>query len=125
MLVRFTLLSTDTQSGRKTGILVAAHDLCDDGDLSVEEHRNLRSQLGWFNEQLKVPQILSGDEHYRALSWFKPGAIEPISKAWMIKAILEENGFHIQVHKTTDPGIIIYEDDWQVVAKPRKRQSLS
>ena len=34
--------------------------------------------------------------------------------------ILQENGYVIDILKTSDPGTIIYEDGWQVVAKPKK-----
>jgi len=37
-----------------------------------------------------------------------------------IKAILEEAGYHIEQIETRDPGVVIYEDGWQVVAKPKK-----
>ncbi len=39
---------------------------------------------------------------------------------WQLKLVLEAHGYHFNVLHTRDPGIVVYEDDWQVVAKPRK-----
>lgn len=123
--IRFTLLSSDTDSGRKTGVLVAAHQLRDDGDLSVDEHNDLRLILSWFNQHLKIPKVLSEKGNARAISWFKTEAKKPLERMWALKALLDIHDINVEVHKTTDPGMIIYEDGWQVVAKPRKHQKLS
>lgn len=123
--IRFTVLGSDTSSGRKTGVLVAAHDLRDYGDLSAEEHERLRQLLHWFNENLKVPKVLSEDGNARALSWYKTEAKKPLKRMWELKSLLEFHEVNVEVHKTSDPGLIIYQDGWQVVAKPRKGQKLS
>lgn len=39
-----------------------------------------------------------------------------------LKVILDLHGYHVNVLKTADPGKIIYEDGWQVVAIPAKGQ---
>ena len=110
---------------RKTGILIAAGEFRDEGSLPVEEHKKLRRTLDWFNKHLPVPKTLNEDGNERALSWFKPSAKNAVRKAWDLKALLDQYDLHIEVHKTNDPGIIIYEDEMQVVAKPRKGQKLS
>ena len=69
---------------------------------------------------MSIPKILKKREHRRALSWFKPEASEPIRRMWDLAEILKQHEIEIDVFKTNDPGIIIYEDGWQVVAKPRK-----
>lgn len=120
MLVRFTTLAQDVDSGHASGILVIAHTLRDEGDISVEEHSSLLEVLGWFTKHLPVPRILADAEHRRAISWFKPSAIEAIRKMWVLKLLLEEHGYHIKVLHTRDPGVVVYEDEWQVVAKPPK-----
>ena len=125
MYIRFTLLSQDPDSHRKTGILVAANEVRDDGSLPVDEHRKLRELLEWFNRHLPEPKPLDDDGNARALSWFKPGAKVAIRQMWALKALLDAYNFHVEVHKTSDPGTIIYEDDLQVVAKPRKGQKVS
>jgi len=120
MLIRFTVLAADADSGHKQGILVAAHTLRDEGDLSVEEHMELRTALSWFNENLFVPTILDKPEHRRAISWFKPSAIEAIQKMWQLKRLLDSHGLHVDVLRSEKPGTIVYEDELQVIAKPQR-----
>ncbi|MFT3734576.1 MAG: hypothetical protein QM776_06090 [Rhodocyclaceae bacterium] len=120
MLIRFTTLAQNAESGHRSGMLVAAHTLRDEGRMSHEEHEMLRLLLGWFNTNLPVPSVLEAIEHRRAISWFKPGANDAIRKMWELKQLLESHGTHVDVLRTTEPGSILYEDAWQVVAKPPK-----
>jgi hypothetical protein len=122
MFVRFTTLAIDPDSGHAGGILVAAHELRDAGDLTVDEHSDLRTVLSWFNEYLFVPATLGAKEHRRAISWFKPAASEAIRRMWHLKELLDLHGVHVEVLRTSDPGTVVYEDDWQVIAKPYKGQ---
>ncbi|KAF1706968.1 hypothetical protein CSC73_14230 [Pseudoxanthomonas sacheonensis] len=122
MFVRFTTLAIDPDSGHTGGILVAAHELRDGGDLTVDEHSDLRTVLSWFNEYLLVPAMLGIKEHRRAISWFKPAASEAIRRMWHLKELLDLHGVHVEVLHTSDPGKVVYEDDWQVIAKPYKGQ---
>lgn len=124
MLIRFATLATDTDSGYASGILVTAHTLRDEGDLTPEEHLELRAALAWFNEELFVPGLLERAEHRRAISWFKPAAEEAMRRMWHLKELLDRHGHHVEVLRTSEPGTVVYEDDWQVIAKPRKGQRL-
>ena len=40
---------------------------------------------------------------------------------WELKSVLDRAGVHVEVMRTTDPGVVIYQDDLQVAAKPRRR----
>jgi len=120
MLIRFTTLARDPDTGRNVGILVAGHTLRDEGDISVEEHRELRLRLKWFNDNLSIPPTYNDPQNKRALSWFKAGASKPIQYMWDLKRILDQHGLQVTVTKTRDPGKVIYEDGWQVVAIPAK-----
>lgn len=120
MYLRFALKVLENDSGYRRGVLVAAHELRDDGDLTVEEHRELLESLAWFNLHLNHPACLADPENRRAISWFKPEALKPISRMWRLKAILENHGHAVDVLKTDDPGIVLFEDGWQIVAKPRR-----
>ena len=120
MYLRFQTMTPDSQSGRPTGILVAAHQLRDSNGVSVAEEEWLRDHLSYFNEHLKVPSCLKDPEHRRAISWFKEGS-RMIDRVWILKAFLEEQNIFIDVITTRDPGIVVYEDGHQVVAKPRRK----
>ena len=118
MFLRFTLLDTDRESGRKRGVLVAAHQLRDSDELSTDEHRVLHEALLWFNQNLHVPACLRLPENRRALSWFKSDAKAPLRRMWALVEIIKAHGFLVELHKTRTPGRVIYEDGWQVVARP-------
>ena len=118
--LRFTVLSQDEDSTRKRGILVVAAHLRDHGDLSVDEHIHLRQLLDWFNTNLHVPPVLSDNRNRRALSWFKTQAEKPLAHMWSLVEVLERHGIQVELHKTRRPGIVLYEDGWQIVAKPHR-----
>lgn len=125
MFIRFATLERDIDTGRSIGILVAGHTLRDVGEISVDEHRELRLRLKWFNDNLHIPPTYDDPQNKRALSWFKSSATKPIQYMWDLKRMLDQHGFHVDVLKTLEPGKIIYEDDWQVVAIPRKGQKFA
>ena len=69
---------------------------------------------------LKSPACLREPGNSRAISWFHPRALEPIRRVRAIVEIVREHGVQVEQVTTRDPGIVIYEDGWQVVAKPRR-----
>jgi len=116
MYLRFTLTIEDSQSLHKQGIIIAAVSIMEAASLEKGDDDELRAILKWFNENLKVPKILDQDGHFRALSWFRPQAREPILKAWELSRLLQANGYLVEVHKSRNPGRVIYEDEDQIVA---------
>ncbi len=122
MYLRFQTKIPDPESGRPTGILVAAAQLRDSNRVTMADEAWLRGYLHYFNEHLKVPACLQEWENRRAISWFKEGS-KMIDRVWNLKVFLEEQDVFIDVLTTRDPGAIIYEDGHQIVAKPwRKRR---
>lgn len=73
-----------------------------------------------MNEHLESPPLLDQPGNRRAQCWFNASAKHPISQAWTLVAILREYGVDVQLVKAADPGIIVYQDRHQVVAKPRR-----
>lgn len=120
MLVRFVILSKDSDSGYAAGVLVSAHTLRDEGKRSQAEHSELREALRWFNLNLAIPKVLEDVAHRRAISWFKPAASEAISRMWQLKRLLEAHGYFVNVLRTEDPGVVVYEDEWQIVPSPQE-----
>ena len=124
MYLRFALTKVDTDSRKKRGILVAAHDLRNGGDLTVAERNLLSEHLKWFNSELTVPKELKEPGTERAISWFLATAEKPIRKMWDLVHIMRNHGYHIELLKTAEPGKVIYSDDWQVVAFPPRGRKL-
>lgn len=121
MFIRFVILKRDGESGSPLGIFQAAMQLRDSGTLALHETEWLERELGWLRMHLESPACLREPGNRRAISWFHPRAIRPIEKVRSIAALLEEHGLLVQTVTTSDPGIVIYEDGWQVVAKPRRQ----
>lgn len=125
MYLRFETFRQNEESSTNSGIFQAAIALRDSGKLKPYEQELLEFQYDWLRKHLKSPECLREEHNIRAICWFHPRAKKPIAKVRAIMEILKEYGTLIQMIKTKDPGIIIYEDGWQVVAKPRKRFSRS
>jgi len=85
-----------------------------------------RSLSAWFDANLAIPKAFSTGGHkgfgQPGLSWFKPVATGHISRMHRLKIALEECGIHVEVLTTHDPGLIIWQDEHQIVAEPRGRK---
>ena len=121
MYLRFQGRLPNLGTASKLGIFQLAFELRDGEETLDYTFKELQQHLNWLKANLKSPEILDEDGHHRAISWFKPATEEHIDRMWAIKAILEEFGYFIDVLKSDDPGNVIYEDGWQLVAKPHRR----
>lgn len=121
MYLRFQGAKPNLGTSSKLGIFQLAFELRDQPDLPAYAYDELQANLKWLQMHLKSPGILKDEDNQRAVSWFKPDASEPLRRIWAIKAVLEEFGYHINMIKSDDVGSVIYQDGWQVVAKPRRK----
>src|SRR5262245_12331793 len=74
--------------------------------------------LAWFNRRLTVP----GDDAFNvdgSLCWFKPGASRHIERSRELLALFRAEGWRALEVWNRDPGIVTYEDEAQIVARPR------
>jgi len=74
---------------------------------------------------LKVPQVLKEPGNERAICWFKDSAKRPLEYVWSLVHLLGDHGISVELIKTRDPGVVIYEDGWQVAAKPHKKDRVT
>lgn len=116
--IRFITRVIDSDSRVEQGIFQPAYRLRDDWEVPEHQREELRELLEWFGEHLPAPEVLSHPRHKTAISWFKPESKECITRVWSMVRILKQNGVVINKITTGNPGFIIYEDDWQIVAKP-------
>lgn len=88
-------------------------------DYQVEFSRELFERL---NEGLPCPPFDDKNWSSDCISWFKDTepAQEWISVFRDIIAILEDSDIEVGTLTTEQPGMIVYEDDYQVVAKSKK-----
>jgi hypothetical protein len=122
VFIRFVISRLDTDSGRRQGLFQAADELRKSGELNAHEDRNLRAIFIWFNENLEKPARLtiSSRPHAKeqAISWFKSSAVKHIRKMREFQRVLESHGILVEEIRTSRPGYIVYEDEFQVAAYP-------
>ena len=116
--VRFQGLEKTKGIPSQRGIFQLAYQLKHSPEIYPYDDRELRKNLLWLDTHLKAPDVLDKPKHYRAIFWFKDGAIEPLKRIRAIKFVLEQYDIWVDQVTTTNPGYIIYQDGWQVAAKP-------
>ena len=108
MYLRFVFAEAEPTTRRRVGIL------WDSGRQSGE----LKEYFDWLKFHLPVPprKFFSGD---RGLCWFKVDARECIEQVRAIAYFLEtRRRKRIWQIYSRNPGLITYEDDYQIVAVP-------
>ena len=75
----------------------------------------LEDAYAWLNENLAVPPFkqLPND----VASWFRDEAGEPLQRMWEIASLLKECGIPVRMLRSTNPGKVVYEDEYQVVVE--------
>jgi len=107
------------------GVITAARVLRDKGCLDSHQVALVETTFDWFNTHIPCPpfeeKIESGKWSQDAVAWFRPDAGEAIQHMWDLVAILKEHGVPVRVLRTDSPGLIVYRDDYQVVAETPMR----
>ncbi len=109
---------------QETGFLTAAHHLFDEGILEQNTHDELRRKLDWIEKNLPKRPNFPQDQDVliSPMSWLKETATRHLQMMRSIQEVLEENDILVEVLEVVQPGKIIYEDEWQVVAIPFAEQ---
>lgn len=116
--IRFESRQPNEGTPSKLGIFQIAFDVRDAPSTSLYDANEISRHIDWLKMHLRSPEILRRNENVRAICWFKDTAHEPMKRIWAIKPYVEAYGHYIDVIKTWTPGKIIYENGWQVAAKP-------
>jgi hypothetical protein len=124
-LVRLVVADRHSKSGFREGFFRTAYRLERENLMESEDHIQLSKILDWFNDNLEVPRRFnrsrSKGAHYRnarGISWFKDSAVEQISKAQQIAALLRKYGYEVFEVRTDRPGFVVFSDDHQIIAEP-------
>lgn len=125
MYLRF-VKGADSQDGRwLTGVITAARILRDEGRLEPYQNDLVEATYEWLNEHIPCPpfqcNLRSGKWSRDAVAWFLPTATQAIGRMWDLVAVLKDHDVPIRVLRTTTPGMIVYRDEYQVVAETPKR----
>ena len=101
------------------GVFQAAGVLEHEGRIEAYFEDTLKETMQWFNKNLAVPRIAKRVSRY--VFWFCADRQSFIARLWELVAVLEEHEINVQRFRTTDPGIIVYRDEYQVAAVPSQR----
>jgi hypothetical protein len=123
--IRFVIGRKDEDSHVEQGIFQAASQVLEWKTITGSGADELNELLAWFNENLEKPASFGRDRLRLGICWFKTGATEHISRIWEIVRILEHNGIYVKKIRTGKPGYVIYEDEWQLVAEPFRKGTIS
>ena len=124
-LIRFVVGRKDEDSHVEQGVFQAAARAIEWGTVTGADADELNSLRTWFNENLEKPNSFGRGKHSLGICWFKVEASEHIARIWQMVRILERHGIYVKKIKTDKPGYLVYEDDWQVVAEPFRKGTLS
>ena len=124
--VRFVCFQSIGRQRSRLGLFKAIDEAVESEHAESWAIAEARSQASWFSANLAIPKAFSTGGHkgfgQPGLSWFKPSALEHIRRMHSLKVALEACGIHVEVLTTRDPGVLVWQDDHQIVAEPRGRR---
>lgn len=103
-------------SGLKVGVFGLVNVLGRHGMLTPGEERFRRENNDWYDSAYPQPGVYGPDTDPLAECWFKASAHELLRRVSGYLAILDAHSIAWEEVRTADPGTILYEDRWQVVA---------
>lgn len=123
--IRFVCFHTIGRQRSRLGLFKAIGEAVESDHAESWAIAEARRQNSWFTANLAIPKQFSTGGHrgygQPGLSWFKPSAAEHIQRMHALKTALEACGIHVEVLTTRDPGLIVWQDEHQLVADPRGR----
>jgi hypothetical protein len=123
--VRFVIGRTDEDNHVEQGIFQAAALALEWQQITGSDADALNELRDWFGDNLNRPTSFGRDTLRLGICWFKTGATEQISRVWEMVRILERNGIYVKKIRTNKPGYVIYQDEWQLVAEPFRKGTMS
>src|SRR5262249_48646185 len=122
MFVRFAVSERHPDSYWWKGAFKAIGELEDSGRLTAWEQEHVEEELDWFRDFLPIPTCFRQRGSRRGICWFTPQAGAMVTRMWWLVRVLENHGKRVRLFKTSDPGMRLYRDEFQVVAVPQSRQ---
>lgn len=105
---------------QRYGIFIAVWHLVRDKKVSAEDEAAYWKAREWFEANLPIPPYHKEGNPDRAITWFKETAMSgPVVQELRIyKEIAQRYGTDIELISSDSPGVIIYEDEYQVATIP-------
>lgn len=126
MYLRFITEFTNYWDERETGIFQALSQTLYREDIFEHDYARLRELHKWFNKNLNKPDRFNKHSNKNkptsGLSWFKDSADEHLKHMFELKPILENYDVIVDVLRSDNPGYIVFEDQFQIVAIPHGKE---
>ncbi len=117
--VRFIVTSDHDCETRCTGVVASLRILGEEGLLADYHLKTSQEIFDELNENMPCPPFDTKNIDVNGVCWFKSSATHWINLFREIIAILEDSDIQTKMLRTDKPGMILYEDDVQVVAKSK------
>lgn len=116
--------------GATFGLFGPAYEARDSGALPDWLRAAIGEEIGWFEANLAVPSRFGvvtrrSDRAYGGVCWFRDAARDAIRHADTLAALVIEAGAPLTRLVSESPGDIVWRDDQQIVAMPRRRRAIS
>jgi hypothetical protein len=122
MFIRFVTDRIDEDTGKPLGVFSVAYDLLEEASLADFERSEIRETLNWFKSNLPIPGRFVRSRKPRredkGMCWFKSTATESMRQIRYLVQLVAGQGVAVRALMMKQPGYLIYEDDFQVVAEP-------
>ena len=104
------------KTGKPVGIFGACHHLKRAGRLTADEVILFEEIDAWYTENLLEPPFYAKGNLQKAITWFKdtPEVHTFVKGLDPLLDLLKKYGVEHKISWTTNPGEIIYEDEYQV-----------
>jgi hypothetical protein len=119
IFIRFVVGSESDSPRTQSGLFTEIEYLRKNDKLQPYQVDMVKDIFKYFNDNLPVPPYSTKNWSVDAISWFKDTAMDFIDKMRDLTFILEENGYQVRVIKTAEPGMKLYEDEYQIVSQNR------
>ena len=117
--IRFIVQSDHESQTQCTGVVTSLRMLAEKGRLPSYQVEYSQMIFQRINDGLPCPPF-SANNWSDCVCWFKDSAKDWISVFHEMVAILEDSDFRVAYLTTESPGNIVYEDEFQIVAKSSK-----
>lgn len=117
--IRF-VVGTESDSPRsQTGLFTELKYLLEEDVLQPYQQELVQEVFDYFNKELPIPPYSGNKWSKDAIAWFKDDASPFIDRMRDLAFVVEEYGLQVRILLTDKPGMILYEDEFQVVAQNR------
>lgn len=121
MLIRFVVGGEGEDHRQLTGLVTEARLLRDRGELTAVEEEHLEAVYAWLNSNLPCPPFSTAGWSRNAVAWFKDTAGESVRQFRILAALLEQHNCSVRMLRSSNPGKVLYEDEFQVVVEEWKK----